>query len=182
VSAIEAGAAVARYDFSGGDMRGSHLTLYATCLVHRGDFHLETMPLASFASVRVAFERNSRRIGWGVAWIVVALVFLAISAPLVGLASAGAGEFAAGTTGVATALNTFLRIVEAVARALPFIGALIALGGGALVALGWLGTTTLTLSFAGGVRDYPVRGRDTRLLDFAEALSERVGERVALRR
>jgi hypothetical protein len=178
----EAGAAVARYDFSSGAMRGSHLTLYATCLVHRGDFHLETLPLASFASVRVAFERDTRRIGWGIAWIVVALVFFVASAPLVGVSLALAGEVASGTTGLAVALQTFLRFLEAVARALPFIAALAALGGGALIALGWLGTTTLTLAFAGGSREYPVRGRDTTLLDFAEALSERVGERVQPRR
>lgn len=174
----DAGAAVTRYDFADGPMRGSHLTLYATCLVHRGDFHLETLPLAGFAAVRVAFERNVRRIGWGVTWIVFALVFFVISAPLVGLAGSAASEVATGTTGVAAALGTLFRALEALARALPFIAALAALGGGALVALGWVGTTTLTLTFAGGARDYPVRGHDTRLLDFAEALSERVGERV----
>jgi len=40
--------------------------------------------------------------------------------------------------------------------------------------LGWLGSTTLTLTLAGAERVYPIRGRDPRLLDFAEALSERV--------
>ena len=39
---------------------------------------------------------------------------------------------------------------------------------------GWLGSTTLTLTLAGVERVYPIRGRDPRLLDFAEALSERV--------
>ena len=46
--------------------------------------------------------------------------------------------------------------------------------GGALAALGWLGNTVLTLSFAGGERVYSVRGRNTRLLDFSEAVAERL--------
>jgi hypothetical protein len=75
---------------------------------------------------------------------------------------------------VASALYGFFRILEALANALP-LGALVAvLGGGALAGLGWLGNTVLTLTFAGGERSYPVRGRNTRLLDFSEAVSERL--------
>jgi hypothetical protein len=182
VAISEAGAAVTRFDFAGGPMRGSHLTLYATCLVHRGDFHLETLPLASVAAVRVAFERSTRRMGWGSAWIVVGLLLFAASGPLGMLAGSAAGEVASGTTGVAVALGAFFRFLEVLARVLPFLAALAGIGGAALVAFGWFGSTTLTLTFAGGMREYPVRGRDTRLLDFAEALSERVGERLAARR
>ena len=75
---------------------------------------------------------------------------------------------------MAAALHGFFRILEAVAKALPFLAALMGLGGGALAALGWLGRTALTLTFAGGERVYPVRGRNTRLLDFAEAVVDRL--------
>ena len=62
----------------------------------------------------------------------------------------------------------------AVARALPFVGVLIALGGIALGALGWIGSTTLVLDLAGSLREYPVRGRNPGLLDFSEAVCERL--------
>jgi hypothetical protein len=170
----EAGAAVARFDFNRGEMRGTSMTLYANCLVHRGDFHLETVPLAALASVRVAFERDFHRIAWGGVLIFIALVLFAVSGPLAAVAATAAGEVATGATGVAAALATLFRIVEAIARLLPFLGVLAALGGGGLIALGWLGATALTLSFARDERIYVVRGRDTRLLDFAETLAERL--------
>jgi hypothetical protein len=37
-----------------------------------------------------------------------------------------------------------------------------------------MGTTTLLVSLPGAERTYSVRGRNTLLLDFAEALSERL--------
>jgi hypothetical protein len=170
----DAGAAVARFDFSNGPMRRTHLTLYAACLVHRGDAHLETLPLATVASVRVSFERDARRLGWGIALVVLALLMFAVSAPLAGLAGAAASEVASGTSGVAVALGTLFRIVEAVARVLPPLATVAALGGVALAALGWYGTTTFTLTFAGGERVFPSRGRTTMLLDFAESVSEKL--------
>jgi hypothetical protein len=48
------------------------------------------------------------------------------------------------------------------------------IGAAALAALGWMGRTTLVVSLSGAERVYPARGRDTMLLDFAEALSERL--------
>ena len=59
-------------------------------------------------------------------------------------------------------------------RALPALGGVAAIGGGALAVLGWLGGTTLTLTFAGGDRVYAVNGRNTMLLDFAEAVSDKL--------
>jgi len=168
------GGALTRFDFDHGPERGSNMTLYATCVVHRSDFHLETLPLAALASVRVAFERDPRQIGWGAALIVVGLLLLAISGPLAAISGSAAGEVATGATGVAAALHGFFRFLEGVAKALPFLAALTALGGAALATLGWLGSTALTLSFAGGERVYAVRGRNTRLLDFTETLVERL--------
>src|SRR5262245_25636000 len=91
----DAGPAITRYDFTGGALRGTHFTLYATCLIHRGDNHLESLPLAAIASLRVAYERDGRRLGWGVVLLIVALVLFAVSGPLAGLAAEGAPELAA---------------------------------------------------------------------------------------
>ena len=170
----EAGAAIARFDFDQGALRGSSMTLYATCLVHRSDFHIETLPLAALSSVRVAFERNQRRIGWGATLMVLALILFAVAGPLAAISGSMAGEVSSGATGVAAALYGFFRVLESVGRALPSAAALTALCGAALVALGWLGGTSLVLTFAGGERIYAVRGRNTRLLDFTEAVAERL--------
>lgn len=171
----EAGPAITRFAFEGGELRGTHLTLYPTCLVHRGDAHLETMPLASMTAVRVAFERNMRHLGWGIALIVVALLLLAIAGPLGSFSGGAANEMAnAGSQGVPRALYGFFRVVEAIASALPVVALICVIAGSALAAFGWRGTTTLVVSLPGSERVYAARGRETMLLDFAEALSERL--------
>ena len=43
-----------------------------------------------------------------------------------------------------------------------------------LYTVGWLGETVLALTLPGAERVFTVRGRDPRLLDFSEALSERI--------
>ena len=166
----EAGPAVTRFAFANGDLRGTHLTLYPTSLVHRSDTHLETVPLAAVSAVRVAFERDARKLGWGVTLIVFALLLLAIAGPL------GSWASHAVSTGQQPipAMQVVFRMVEVVASALPVVALACVIAGGALCAFGWLGTTTLAVSLPGSERVYPVRGRDTALLDFAEALSERL--------
>jgi hypothetical protein len=169
-------AALTRFDFANGEHRGSHLTLYANCMVHRGDSHLETLPLASITSVRVAYERSGRLMGWGLALLMFAILLLLVASPLAGVAASAATEMAnAGLKdGVSRSLFGLLRFVEGLANALPVVALAAVLGGGALAALGWLGNTVLTLTFAGAQRAYAVRGRDTRLLDFTEAAAERL--------
>jgi hypothetical protein len=171
----DAGSALTRFDFTNGEQRGSHLTLHPNCLVHRGDSYLETLPLATITSVRVAYERNGYLLGWGLTLLLVAILMLVVAAPLAGLAAAAAADVATvGNPGVGKALYNVFRVFEALANALP-IGALVAvLAGGALAAFGWFGATILTLTFAGAERVFPVRGRNTRLLDFSEAVSERL--------
>jgi hypothetical protein len=171
----DAGSALTRFDFTNGEQRGSHLTLHPNCLVHRGDSHLETLPLATITSVRVAYERSASLLGWGLALLCAAIFMLLVAAPLASLAAGAAAELAAaGNHGVARALYSAFRIIEALANALP-AGALAAvLGGGALAGLGWYGETVLTLTFAGAERVFPVRGRNTGLLDFSEAVAERL--------
>ncbi|HEV3008799.1 MAG TPA: hypothetical protein VGX52_07175 [Burkholderiales bacterium] len=171
----ETGPAITRYGFTSGMLRGTHLTLHPTCLVHRSDNHLETLPLAGITALRVAFQRDTRKLGWGIALIVIALLLLAIAGPIGSFASGAAGEMAtAGAQGVARALHGFFRLLEAVASLLPVLALACVIGGGALCALGWMGSTMLLVSLPGSERLYATRGRDSMLLDFAEALSERL--------
>ena len=171
----DAGPAVTRYDFTAGPLRGSHFTLYANCLVHRSDTQLETLPLAGIASLRVAYQRDPRKLGWGVALVLIALMVLAVSGPLAELAGAAAAEMAAaGGHGVARALHALFRALWSFANALPYIAFAGALAGIALAVLGWMGSTTLVLDLAGSERSYAVRGRNPGLLDFSEAVCERL--------
>jgi hypothetical protein len=171
----EPSAAITRFDFVNGEQRGSHLTLFAGCLVHRGDSHLDTLPLATITSVRVAYQRDGSLIGWGVMLLFAAAVMLLAAPPLAGLAASAAADVnSAGSHGVARALYNLFRIIEALANALPFAALAAVLGGGALAAFGWIGSTVLTLTFAGAERVFAVRGRNTRLLDFTEAVADRL--------
>jgi len=169
-----AGGALARFDFTSGLERGSHFLLYPRVLVHRSESALETVPLARVSAVRVAFERNPRQLGWGIALVVVALLLLAIAAPIGSVAHGAAQEMAASGQGVARALYGLFRFIEMVAALLPALALACALGGAALVVLGWRGSTTVTLLLSGAERAYSVRGRDTLLLDFAELVNERL--------
>ena len=176
----EAGPAVARFDFTSGVLRGSHFTLYGNCLVHRGDTQMETVPLAGIAALRVAYERDTRKLGWGLSLLLVALLVFAIAGPLNAFAEGAAAEMAAaGGQGVARALQAVFRFFAAVASALPLAALLCAIGGIVLGVLGWTGRTTLVLDFAGSERVYSVWGRNSALLDFAEAVCERL---MALKR
>jgi hypothetical protein len=166
--------ALTRFDFTTGAHRGSQLMLYPRCLVHRSDSQLETVPLSRVSAIKVAFKRDARRLGWGVAAVVVALMLLAISGPLGNLAHGAAQEMAANGQGVARALYGLFRVVELLAALLPAIALAGAIGGAMLTVLGWRGSTTLTLTLSGAERAYSVRGRDARLLDFAEMAAERL--------
>ncbi|HSA88809.1 MAG TPA: hypothetical protein VLF42_02820 [Burkholderiales bacterium] len=170
----ESGPALTRFAFADGELRGTHLTLYPTCLVHRSDTHLETLPVAAMTAVSVAFRRDARKLRWGIALVVIALLLLALSGPLDGFAASAAGDMAKSDQGVAKALYGFFRFLMAVASLLPTAALACVIGGGALCAFGWIGTTTMLVSLPGSERAYPARGRSTMLLDFAEALSERL--------
>ena len=171
----DAPAALTRFEFTSGLERGSHLALYPRCLVHRSESQLETVPLAAIASLRVAFLRDSRKLRWGVALVIVALLLLAIAGPLGSLAAQSAADMASGgAQGVARALYGLFRFLEGLASVLPALALACALGGAAAAIYGWRGTTALTLTLGGSERVYSVRGRDTLLLDFAEMVSERL--------
>ena len=171
----DASPAITRFDFTSGLLRGTYFTLYSGCLVHRGEQYLETLPLATIAALRVAYERDPRKLGWGVSLVIIALLVFAISGPLAELAAGAAAEMAAaGGSGVAKALHGLFGFFGAVARLLPVVAFACAAGGVVLGALGWLGSTTLVLDLAGSQRVYPVRGRNPALMDFSEAVSERL--------
>ena len=68
--------ALMRFDFTSGAQRGSQLMLYPRCLVHRSDSHLETVPLARITAMKVSFQRDPHRLGWGVACVLAALFLL----------------------------------------------------------------------------------------------------------
>ena len=166
--------ALTRFDFTTGPNRGSQLTLYPRCLVHRSDSQLETVALSRVTAIKVSFKRDARCLGWGIAAVIVALVLLAISGPVGSLAHGAAQEMAANGQGVARALYGLFRFVELVAAMLPALALAGAVGGGLLIVLGWRGATTLTLALGGSERAYSVRGRDKHLLDFAEMAAERL--------
>lgn len=168
-------APIARFEFGAGPLRGSELVLYRTSLVHRGGVELETLQLAAIAALRVAFARDLRRLSWGIALVIGALVFLAIAGPLGSWAVQAVADLnAAGGQGIGRALISFFRVVEALATALPVVALACALGGAFLIVRGWQGTTTLTLNFGTFERSYAARGRDSLLLDFADRLSSRL--------
>ena len=85
-------------------LRGTHLTLYPTCLVHRGD--TTSRPCRSPRSSRSQrrFPRDARKLGWGIALLVIALLLLAVSGPLERFATDAATDMAKSEQGVARAL------------------------------------------------------------------------------
>jgi hypothetical protein len=166
----ETGPAITRYAFTSGMLRGTYLTLHPTCLVHRCDNHLETLPLASITALRVGFQRDTRKLGWGIPLIVIALLLLAIAGPLGSFASTA---MATGPQNVPVMAYIY-RLLEIVATVMPVAALGCVIGGGALCALGWMGATQLLVSLPGSERLYTTRGRDSALLDFAEAFSERL--------
>jgi hypothetical protein len=165
----DTGPALSRLDLSG----TSHLSLHRSCLVMRSDFEFEAMPLSAISAVRVAYERDSGRIGWGASLVIAALLLFVIASPIGGLAGNAAREMAgAGAQGVGRALEVFFRIVEAIAAALPYIALAVAIGGALLVATGWRGYTVLTLSLAGAERVYSTKGHDRQMMEFGELVAE----------
>ena len=75
-------APLAEFEIRSGAQRGSRLTLYANRLVHQGADSMEVVPLAQLASVRIAFERDPRKLNWAIALLVLALALAAASGPL----------------------------------------------------------------------------------------------------
>jgi len=159
---------LAEFEIASGVQRGSRLTLYANRLVHHGGDSMEAVPLAQLAAVRVAFERDPRKLNWAIVLLVLALILAAVSGPLQAwmselAASAGRESLEAVLVGTFTALSQLARLL------LP-VAAVMAAGAVALLVFFWLGRTTLTLCFAAMERGYAVRGRNAFLVQFAEVV------------
>ena len=170
---------VAAYEFASGSARGSRLTLYACRLVHRGGDSTEIVPLAHLAAVRVAFERDARKLNWAVILLLVALPLALVSSPLHGWmaeAAAKVGEHSRNESVDAMALAVYGMLAFVARLCLPLAG-LFAVGAIALLVFFWLGLTTLTLSFAAVERNYSVHGRNPLLVEFADLVAERLAAR-----
>lgn len=168
-------APVASFDFPSGPLRGTQLTLYGSRLLHQGVGHTESLTLGAIAAVRVGYERDARRIGWGVTLILVALVLFALFRPLGAFAARAGAEVADGQA-VGQLLRAAMSALEALAGLLPVIAAALLAWGGTLIAFGWMGTTLLVLTLPVAERAYEVRGRNHLLAEFAELLAERVAQ------
>jgi hypothetical protein len=172
---------LAGYDVPSGGQRGARFTLYPNRLVLAGAETMETIPLAHLASVRVAFERDARKLNWAIGLSLVALVLALLSGPLQSwmhslAASAGAGS---GDDSLRGVLVSVFSALAALARLLMPLALLMFAAAAALGFLFWMGQTTLTLAFAAAERACAVRGRDRQLVDFAELLAERLVARPA---
>jgi hypothetical protein len=166
---------IATFAFASGPQRGTQFSLYGARLLHHGVGQMDSMALGAIAAVRVGYERNQRRIGWGVVLALLAAGLFAVSGPLSSVAVDAAAEVS-GSNAVAQLLRGTLHVLGALASLLPAVGVACFIGGGALVAFGWIGTTTLVLSLPGADRAYAVRGQSRMLVDFAELLAERVAQ------
>jgi hypothetical protein len=174
-----ADAPIANFDFTSGPARGTHLILLPRSLLHRGGAFHETIPLSAVAAMRVAYARNERQLAWGGALIVMGLILIVVSGPLAALAGGAVKDVAAQTHGpqsVAALVQAAFHYLEVCARLLPALSAALLLWAAALLALGWFGVTTLTLTLGGVERGFAVRGRSVALYEFAEAASERILE------
>jgi len=166
---------IASFDFNSGSQRGTQLSLYGARLLHHGIGQMDSMALSAIAAVRVGYERDLRRIGWGAGLALLAVFLFAVSGPLTSVAVEAAAEVSGGNA-VAQLLRATLHVLGALASLLPAAGVASLIGGGALAAFGWIGTTTLVLSLPGADRAYAVRGQSRMLVDFAELLAERVAQ------
>ena len=167
---------IAEFEIPSGAQRGARLSLYANRLVHQGGDATETMPLAQLAAVRVAFERDSRKLNWAVSLLVVALVVAAISRPLqswIAVAASKVGDPARRESLDAVLLDIF-NALGGFASVLTAVAAALAAAAAALFAFFLLGVTVLTLAFAATERSYPVRGRNRLLVEFAHTVAEQL--------
>jgi hypothetical protein len=170
---------IASYDVPSGMQRGARFTLFANRLVFVSADVTETISLAHLAAVRVAFERDVRKLNWAIALVVVALILASLSGPLASWMAALAAKLTAAPEreGLENVLIAAFSAIGALARLMMPVAVLVAGGAIALAVFFWIGRTTLTLSFAATERDCRVRGRDAQLVSFADFLGEQLAAR-----
>lgn len=154
---------------------GGRLALYTNRLVLHGADAMESVPLAHLASVRVAFERDPRKLNWAIGLLVLALVFAVVSGPLQSwMADLAAKVPGGGRESLEAVLVAVFGALGQLARMFVPIAWILAAGAATLLVFFWLGLTTLTLSFAATERAFPVRGRNGLLVQFAEAVADQL--------
>ena len=170
---------LAEFEFASGAQRGSRLTLYANRLVHHGGDAMEAVPLAQLAAVRVAFERDARKLNWGIMLLAGALILGMVSRPLQAWMSELASKVSASAVreSLEAVLVAAFTALGHLAGLLFPIAMAVAAGAAALLVFFWLGRTTLTLSFAAVERDYVVRGRNAFMIQFAELVAAQLAAR-----
>ena len=157
---------------------GACLRLYSNRLVHEGRGALvEIMPYAHLASVRVAYERDARKLNWAIGLSLAALALTALSGPMQGWFGRIA-KWAAGDGSHSEVLVAIFNALVAFARSLPTIALLLGLIALVLGVFFVIGRTTFTLHFAATERSFGTLGRNARLIEFAELLGERLAERA----
>jgi len=176
---VSADAPLADFEIRSGAQRGSRLTLFPNRLVHQAAGALETVPLAHLASVRVAFERDARKLNWAIALALVALGCAVVAPPLQHWFGAlGARLGAQGRSESLDALvASIFASLQALAGLLPWLAALLGATAAGLGAFFALGSTSLTLAFAATERRFEVRGRNGFLHEFAETVSDQLAAR-----
>jgi hypothetical protein len=168
---VTPGELLTEFDFGS----GARLALYTNRLVLTGADAMESMPLAHLASVRVAFERDPRKLNWAVGLLVLALVLAVVSGPLHSwMADLAAKVPGGGRESLEAVLVAVFGALGQLARLLFPAALVLAAGALALLVFFWLGTTALTLSVAATERTFPVRGRNPLLVQFAEAVADQL--------
>jgi hypothetical protein len=169
---------VTSFDVASGESRGGRYTLYPNRLVFAGGDIMETVPLAHLASVRVAFERDARKLNWAIGLLAVAFLLAVLSSPLQSWMTSLSAKVSTnpGESLEGVLLASFSAIGH-LARLFVPTALIFAAGAAALVFFFWVGQTTLTLAFAATERLCVVRGRDSRLVEFAELLAEQLAAR-----
>ena len=179
---MNADAPITEIELRSGLQAGARLTLFANRVVHTAQDAFEIVPLSQLAAVGVAYQRDARKLNWAIVLIAVALALAALSAPLRDWLLSVSAKLAA-EPGRRESLDAVLigafSALGAIARALSPLAGLLALLAAGLVALFWLGTTTLTLSAGGVDRVFSVRGRNLQLNDFAHAVGTQLAARGA---
>ncbi len=140
---------------------------------------MEAVPLAHLAAVRVAFERDARKLNWAIGLLLAALFFAAISGPLRGWIAASAAKVGdpARRESLDAMLSGVLNVLAGLASLLPGVALALAVAAAALIGFFWFGATVLTLAFAATERNYVVRGRNRMLIDFAHVVAEQLARR-----
>jgi hypothetical protein len=173
--AVNPGELLTEFAFASGAQRDARLALYADRLVLHGADAMETVPLAHLASVRVAFERDPRKLNWAVGLSLAALALAAMSGPLQAWMQALSAEVRkGGAESLEALLLASFGAIQHLARLFVPVALALFAGAAALVFLFWLGRTTLTLAYAATERDFRVRGRNLLLFQFADSVAEQL--------